>query len=240
MYVWGGNYYGQLGLGYEPDSLYRHLHLSVELEISEQISEYEFKKICIVDVACGADYTMALTIDERIFSMGRNLYGQLGLGDMVDRYRSEEIKLCGVKSVACGFAHTIALTRSDELYVWGYNRHGQLGLGDGHTRTSPRKLILGPSIKSISCGYMHTVILTKQNEIYGCGNNIDRQLGIDGDFHCQFKKLILTHIDSVSCGHDYTICITMSGKIYVWGSNKFGQLGLGDTCDRKVPTELKF
>ncbi|KAL5550291.1 hypothetical protein UlMin_000467, partial [Ulmus minor] len=61
-------------------------------------------------VSCGARHSAILTEDGQLFSWGWNKYGQLGLGDSVDRSTPYRVTVTGVpKNVACGWWHTLLL-----------------------------------------------------------------------------------------------------------------------------------
>ena len=40
------------------------------------------------------------------------------------------------------------------------------------------------------------------------------------------------------CGAGHSLILTQTNQMYSWGCNLLGQLGLGDTYNRKVPTEI--
>lgn len=51
--------------------------------------------------------------DGQLFSWGWNKYGQLGLGDSVDRTTPSQVSIKGVpKNVACGWWHTLLLVET--------------------------------------------------------------------------------------------------------------------------------
>ncbi|XP_042046377.1 ultraviolet-B receptor UVR8-like [Salvia splendens] len=103
VYVFGGNQFGQLGLGTHQD----------QCEVVPRLldaSVLESKKAKIA--SSGARHNAILTEDGKLFCWGWNKYGQLGLGDAVDRNMPEEVTLkedYKTKNVACGWWHTLLL-----------------------------------------------------------------------------------------------------------------------------------
>lgn len=70
--------------------------------------------------------------DGYLFSWGNNAFGQLGLGDNIDRYEPSLVSQDNTwVSVAAGNYHSLAIKNNgsvNTLYVFGKNDHGQLGL----------------------------------------------------------------------------------------------------------------
>lgn len=67
----------------------------------------------------------------RVFALGDNVNGELGIGSRVDTDGlTVELNLPGaLVSIAGGFAHTVAVMADGAVYTWGDNSFGQLGLG---------------------------------------------------------------------------------------------------------------
>ncbi|KAL1546319.1 ultraviolet-B receptor UVR8-like isoform X1 [Salvia divinorum] len=102
--------FGQLGLGSHQDQCE-----VVPCLLDASVLESKKAKIA----SSGARHNAILTEDGKIFCWGWNKYGQLGLGDAVDRNIPEEVLLkedYKMKNVACGWWHTLLLcetTRSN-------------------------------------------------------------------------------------------------------------------------------
>ncbi|KAI4356512.1 hypothetical protein L6164_000531 [Bauhinia variegata] len=98
IYAFGGNQFGQLGTGTDQvETLPRLLDAPcLENKRSNTIS-------------CGARHSAALTDNGQLFTWGWNKYGQLGLGDSVDRNIPSQVSIgeCQPRSVACGWWHTL-------------------------------------------------------------------------------------------------------------------------------------
>lgn len=91
-------------------------------------------------ISSGLHHTIALRADSTVWTAGRNNYGQLGLGNTVNRNVFTEITFFRGKNIiaiAASGHHSMALAGNGYLYVWGYNNKGQLGLGDTDVRLSP-------------------------------------------------------------------------------------------------------
>lgn len=78
-----------------------------------------------MQISCGYHFFMALTEDGKVFVMGKNDYGQLGLGHLKDVSTPTYLKsLQGlpVMQIAAGAYHSIVLTVSSNIFSFGKNR----------------------------------------------------------------------------------------------------------------------
>ena len=255
LYVWGGNNYGQLGLGDIRDRTLPHL--------------MDLSGLYITKVSCCGYHTVIITVRNEIYIWGRNAQGQLGLGDNIKCNSPQKLNLPNAILVSCGWTFTMALTTSNKIYVWGDNQYGQLGLGDGHDRYVPTELFLS-DILTIKCGIYHAVALSKYSKLFIWGSsditkNIPQEFILEGilsvsagynrtmaltkfdeiyiwdsGYQSGPQKISLGKIISVSCGGYHFIAVTLYDEIYVWGSNGRGQLGLADNKDRNEPCRLDF
>ncbi|XP_021290020.1 ultraviolet-B receptor UVR8-like [Herrania umbratica] len=109
VYAFGGNQFGQLGTGAEQAE-------TSPRQLDATSLEGKHAKM----VSCGARHSVILTDDGRVLSWGWNKYGQLGLGDTIDRNTPAPVPIdgCLPKNVACGWWHTLLLA---ETPIWAPN-----------------------------------------------------------------------------------------------------------------------
>ncbi|KAJ1400970.1 Regulator of chromosome condensation, RCC1 [Sesbania bispinosa] len=103
VYAFGGNQFGQLGTGADQAETLPRLVDSPSLE-----------NMHAKNISCGARHTALITEGGKVFCWGWNKYGQLGLGDVIDRKIPSEVTIegCVPKNVACGWWHTLLLAES--------------------------------------------------------------------------------------------------------------------------------
>ncbi|XP_038710457.1 ultraviolet-B receptor UVR8-like isoform X2 [Tripterygium wilfordii] len=103
VYAFGGNQFGQLGTGGDQAETLPRLLDTPNLENLQA-------KV----ISCGARHSAVLTEDGKVFCWGWNKYGQLGLGDVIDRKIPSQITIegCVPKNIACGWWHTLLLAES--------------------------------------------------------------------------------------------------------------------------------
>ena len=170
----------------------------------------------IDDVSCGEYFSFAVDITHgEVYAWGSNDFGQLGLGDYMDRFRPHKIKFPNIHKVICGANFTMFLTKDGTLLSCGRNGNGKLGLGDFDDRNVPTKISLS-NVLMVSCGHGHSLILLKNNTLWmtGCISNIwDHQVG-----HPRKITLPNVNIISIGCGYNYSMALSKEGNIYCWGT----------------------
>lgn len=150
-YSCGINCNGQLGLG---DYRYREIPEKINLSGIINIS--------------GSSHTIAIGVldnKNKLFGWGYNLYGQLGLGHILDVTSPQEINLSDAIAANCHCSSTIVLTRHGDIYFMGVERDMR-HLRSFLTHHFPHKLSLGMKIRSISYTNEGNILITDDNKIY--------------------------------------------------------------------------
>jgi len=126
----------------------------------------------ILDVSCGKNHAAILCEDKKIYSIGSNVQGQLGVSSVTlsSEFIQSEI-LEDFLKISCGYNHSVALTTDHKVIVWGGNEFGQLGLGTRINVFTPQVLELDGRVTQILGAGNHTFCLTDTGEIWGCGFN---------------------------------------------------------------------
>ncbi|XP_023544144.1 ultraviolet-B receptor UVR8-like [Cucurbita pepo subsp. pepo] len=104
IYVFGGNQFGQLGTGADQGETVPRL-LDAPILGSKRAKR----------ISCGARHNAVLTDDGQLFSWGWNKYGQLGLGDSIDRNIPSKVPIdgCLPQNIVCGWWHTLMLAEAE-------------------------------------------------------------------------------------------------------------------------------
>jgi len=142
LWAWGFNDQGQLG---NDD----RVKLSSPVQIGS-LTNWEF-------VSAGSYSTLAIKTDGTLWTWGRNgTYGELGLGDNIDRSSPVQVGSGTDWSVADTSAHVLAIKTDGTLWSWGQNNWGELGLGDTNHRSSPVQIGSGSDWVKCTSGYGET------------------------------------------------------------------------------------
>ncbi|CAJ1402484.1 unnamed protein product [Effrenium voratum] len=81
----------------------------------------------IVSVVAGANHTLCITRQGRLWGWGDNSKGQLGIGS-AEKATATVVPFKGqLQAVSCGYAHSMAITNG-EVWAWGLQSGGRLAL----------------------------------------------------------------------------------------------------------------
>ncbi|XP_043262293.1 probable E3 ubiquitin-protein ligase HERC4 [Colletes gigas] len=200
----------------------------------------------IVQIACGAKHTLALTNNGELYSWGSNNKGQLGLDShIITRIKPKLVSsLVGVPIafIACGWYHSIAISKSGAIFGWGKNTFGQLGLNNTQDTYIPCQLqtLQNAKVCYAACGEEFSVFLTLDGGVFTCGAGMYGQLGHGNSSNeilpRQVMELMGSTVTQISCGKSHTLALVPSrGRIYAWGVSRSGQLGYGLTRSVATP-----
>lgn len=123
LFSWGRNVDGELGLG---DIVGRSLPVQVGALTT-------WSKIRGPNVGYHAG---ALTTTGKLYTWGKNVVGQLGLGDTTSRSSPVQVgALTTWTDIVCGYLHMAGIN-SGRVFTWGLSNKGQLGLNTRNTSYS--------------------------------------------------------------------------------------------------------
>ena len=208
-----------------------------------------------------AHHFIAVTASGGAFTWGRNEHGQLGLGDLQNRYEPAPLDLGGGEAVrggAMSATHTLVYTTSGACFGWGSNASCELGLGlkPGQTVLSPRENTSISGVSCVSAGKGFSVFVDSSGAVYSAGTGEHGVLGHGtdgktleraGKFTFALEKVprridaLSDHdILAVASGQSHTVAADHDGRLWSWGFNGYGQLGHGDVKTRMEPTAIEF
>ncbi|MBI2625923.1 hypothetical protein HYW68_02665, partial [Candidatus Parcubacteria bacterium] len=202
MKCWGYNGYGQLGTG---DTVNRGDSGAVGHEMGDLLPYADLGAgRTVVQIVAGNSFTCVLLDSasggSRVKCFGYNAYGQLGLGDSLDRGGSPASlgdalstvdlgtvngdgtggSLYAVK-ISAGYFHVCATLNNSKAKCWGYNAYGQLGIGHNvSVGTSP--LTMGDFLPYVELGTGKTALDIKAGGTDTCALLNDRTVKCWGGF----------------------------------------------------------
>jgi alpha-tubulin suppressor-like RCC1 family protein len=186
-------------------------------------------------VAMGGDHIAALKSDGSLWTLGSNLYGQLGDESTTSTSVLKPIG-GGFVAVSAGSQHTVALKSDGNLWAWGNNSLGQLGVGTSLASLVPQSI--GSGYSSATAGSKHTVAVKGDSSLWAWGDNTDGQLGIEAKTSSATPQLVGTGYRSAAAGFVHTVAVKHDGSLWAWGNNGAGQLGVGTVQEVSTPLQI--
>ena len=197
---WGNNQYGQLGQG---DTSTRG---DAPSEMGDNLPVISLGTgRTATAVTAGESHVCALLDNGRVKCWGRNVSGELGLGDT--NHRGDGPTEMGgnlpaialgtgrtATAISAGYDHNCALLDDGSIKCWGNNQYGQLGLGDVDTRGDGANE-MGDNLPAVDLGTGRTAV-------------------------------------AVAAMTWATCALLDNGSVKCWGRNLSGQLGLGNAANR--------
>ncbi len=193
LYVFGYNYYGQLGLN---DNVDRNRPIR---------NDFFKEKGSIKHIILGGHYSMILMDNGDLYVFGDNGHGQLGIAAQTANLDAVDVvglndnlsqnrpilndfftDKGSIKQIVLGGFHSMILMDNEDLYVFGYNGFGQLGIeawaanldAEGFVGRNDFFKEKG-SIKRIVLGGSHSMVLMDNGDLYVFGYNRYGQLGLN-------------------------------------------------------------
>ncbi|CDW78489.1 UNKNOWN [Stylonychia lemnae] len=220
---------GKLGIEADNKAVTQFIHIRVV----ENGQEIKFKQI-----ACGNEFTLALSNEGDIYSTGSGEFNIHGIA------QTSSIVLINSSERNCA-----AIDNDGRAYVWGDNSHFQCGNPNDIKPTGDdlisafqpfQRLYDQFRVNAVACGGYHTLFLTSDKSVYSLGSNQYGQLGLclsdDNQSYRDPMKIKFFQdkiITAISCGSFHSIAVTIEGYAYSWGRNDQGQLGQGDHVSTK-------
>ena len=143
VFTWGFNGHGQLGDGTSGNGN------PTPTEITSQF--YLVEGETITQIYLGGTHSSAITSEGRVFTWGRNDFGELGDGTTTNRFTPTEIiskfnlnEGETITQISLGGSefggHSSVITSEGRVFTWGRNDSGQLGDGTTTNRYTPKFL----------------------------------------------------------------------------------------------------
>ena len=157
LWMWGSNYYGQLGNGSTEDS-------TEPVKVMEDVSA----------VSLAWSSTAAVKTDGTLWTWGWNYNGQLGNGSTEDSPVPGQV-LDAVAAVACDRDYYMAVRTDGTLWAWGWNYNGQLGTGTRENAVLPVKVM--DNIAAVSGDQTSAAAVRTDGSLWTWGDNYYGHLG---------------------------------------------------------------
>jgi alpha-tubulin suppressor-like RCC1 family protein len=189
----------------------------------------------------GTEFACGVRNDRRVECWGDNSYGQLGIGDHVDRDQPGlVVGLTDVTQIAAGI-HVACAVRSDKtLWCWGDNKFGPLGDGTTTAQPLPQKVPLA-DVEEISLESTHVCARTTAGRVWCWGRNSSKQVGngaMGENITEPWKIESIEDVRSIVAGDGFSCVLRNDHDVWCWGYNKYGELGNGTYENSSTPVQV--
>ena len=158
-----------------------------------------FKTTNTIPITAGSAHSCFMLDNGSVKCWGENNFGQLGLGDIINRgdnssEMSDNLNFIDLgtgrtaTAIEAGDNHTCSILDNATVKCWGSNASGQLGLGDtssrgdGSDEMGDNLLVVdlssGRTAKAIAAGNLHTCAILDNSSVKCWGFNASGQLGL--------------------------------------------------------------
>ena len=224
LYMWGGNDYGQVGIGSTDNQ-------DKPVKVLENVKEFRFpddrNPLCA-----------AVTKDGSLYMWGSDSYGRLANGQLGSKqlipYKVEfdrkDTKVANVYFPSDGVSKNgVAITTDGELYLWGTNSYNEINSSNSMYVTVPTRLLI--NVESFTVYRGTCAAIEKSGALWLWGNNT---YGIAGKISTQSVVSpeeavhILDGVKEVHLNYENGVAVRKNGTLWIWGYG-YGQMaGEGD------------
>ncbi|MBL7058818.1 hypothetical protein ISS03_05845 [Patescibacteria group bacterium] len=223
LYGWGNNWYGQLGNGQSAKSTTPFLVESIQ---------------DVATVKAGEDFTVFLKNDQTVWTMGSNVYGQLGVGAEINGQHLAQsgvplkVDIEDVVQIAVNYYTVYALKSDGMIWAWGSADGGHIGYGAYEHAFTPVQVAGLNNIAYIAAGGGSIVAINQDGEVFGWGDDNHGKLCLP---ETQYNLIVPTLIESLteigiqklSIGASHALYLSHDGQVFACGSDHYGQQGNG-------------
>jgi uncharacterized repeat protein (TIGR02543 family) len=175
-------------------------------------------------VSAGKNHSLFVKSDGTLWAMGKNEYGQLGDGTLIQRTKAVQVvgpngaPVNGVRSVSAGYDHSLFIKEDGTLWGMGWNYHGQLGNGSTQT-ANPTPFQIASNVTIASGGGWYSLFAKSDGSLWAMGNNGGGSLG-DGTYTNRLSpvQVVAPYIYS-----KFSITAIASSGGSVIGGGEFGE-----------------
>ncbi|KAG8142220.1 putative Protein RCC2 protein [Naja naja] len=177
LYSFGCPEYGQLGHNSDGKFIARAQRIEYDCELVPRRVAIFLEKtkdgqilpvpnIVVRDVACGANHTLILDSQKRVFSWGFGGYGRLGHAEQRDEMVPRLVKLFdfpgrGAAQIYAGYTCSFAVSETGGLFFWGATNTSR------ESTMYPKTVqdLCGWKIRSLSCGKSSIIVAADDSTI---------------------------------------------------------------------------
>lgn len=180
-------------------------------------------------------------VGPKLYGLGNNSRGQLGLGIITNPPPTNLIRSGGVLSASAGAAHSLFITLDGTLRGMGANDRSQLGRHPAFDFFST-PVVLDTDVILAEAGPEYNLYIKSDNSLWGFGQNDFGQLGT-GDTEDRLEPVMIdSEVIAVSLSQhpdrSFSLYLKADGTLMGMGNNQNGVLGIGDSFQQLSPVVI--
>ncbi len=185
----------------------------------------------------------ALKTDGTLWGWGNNTWGELGLGDRINRSSPTQVAGTTWNNIWAGRTHVMASKTDNTIWGWGYVAAGSLGNNSIVNRSSPVQVLSTIDWSKLVLGDYFTVGLKSNGTLWSWGGDTYGRLGLNSR---NVYRSSPTQIGSnttwsnvfLEPGSSSPIAIKTDGTLWVWGGYMGNLLNLPLATYRSSPVQI--
>jgi alpha-tubulin suppressor-like RCC1 family protein len=178
-------------------------------------------------VAAHSNHSLALDWDGRVYSWGKNEYGQLGHGDGPGRRSPALVEgLEGVRGIATDCNRSLAVTQWGAVFHWGKSF---LPEAENELRPTIVEGFEGVRVRRVSAGLGAIFAIGENGRVFLWGDGFfalsthdDTRLLYPPFQPKRVEGLRGVRVSSIAVGRYHALALAEDGLVYAWGENAYG------------------
>ncbi|KAJ3434686.1 hypothetical protein M0812_01807 [Anaeramoeba flamelloides] len=191
----------------------------------------------IVKSSTSYEHHLFLTSDGKVYSLGRNSYGQRGIGNQTASKAPELIKFfveknLQIRDIMCGVYQSYFITQDNDLYSCGYNSTKELGI-KGDTEVKKIPTFVAHNVESVYSGNyaFHFFYQTTDGKVYFSGRTGEKSalsISTNESLPKEVTRFGNETILDISCDYEHSMILTqteqLETKLYMMGPSASGEV----------------
>jgi hypothetical protein len=167
----------------------------------------------ISDFSLGKNHCLIKSVEDKLYSLGSNEFGQLGNGYSENSYELQDVIVLEIECFYAGDEFSFAVDKKGNLYGWGKNSRYQLGMQGSRVKT-PTIINSIKNIIYITASENIIVCITKLGDIYTWGTYYNK-IGEVIEVIEPTKLVGADSVKGITIANNEVYVLTIDGEIFV-------------------------
>ena len=184
----------------------------------------------VASIAAGELHSLALKSDGTVWAWGRNAFGQLGDGTLIDRTVPVQVVALPLPAIAiaAGSEHSLAILQDNTLWGWGNTGSFRLRTMGSEVDAQPLPVqVSEPNLfaAEATAGDRHTMLRNGGGGVVAWGSYSNGQTTASSLGNLTPVSGLPFAARQIEAAYDVSYAVLADGMLWAWGDGSFGQLG---------------